>query len=334
MNRSATPLVSGSRTKAKLGVMPRKVIWFWTWSDIKALPWSWRSRRPRAASARTAPQALWMARSRAWAAAKRAAFSATCQPSASAFQCSTTTKRATLPSSTVGITAASVPHITLGASVVMRPSWSLTGLCGPRCGESRAFSRMRRSTRSRPTRRPSSARRAAHTLGWPSAEKREGCAGRRRRRSAAAPGCRNPAVRRRPRRLPGSSRRPSARPPAGQRAGALDAGAEQLDLHGELTDPPMGFGQLALSGILGALAQPGLEPGEGPRLPTLQLPDRHAELPGDGLDRLTPQQAQHDLVLAGQAPALTGRKRTSPGGLPCDGRHGRAALALAAHKPR
>src|SRR4029078_7811755 len=81
------------------------------------------------------------------------------------------------------------------------------------------------------------------------------------------------------------------------------------------------------------LAQPGLEPGEGSRTPTLQLPDRHAELPGDGLDRLTPQQAQHDLVLAGQTPALTGRKRTSPGGLPCDGRHGRAALALAAHKP-
>src|SRR3954469_22996382 len=95
----------------------------------------------------------------------------------------------------------------------------------------------------------------------------------------------------------------------------------------------MGLGQLALSGILGALAQPGLEPGEGPRTPTLQVPDRHAEPPGDGLDRLTPQQAQHHLVLAGQAPALTGRERTSPSGLPCDGRHGRAALALAAHKP-
>src|SRR4051812_10719969 len=95
----------------------------------------------------------------------------------------------------------------------------------------------------------------------------------------------------------------------------------------------MGLGQFALSGILGALAQPGLEPGEGTRAPTLQLPDRHAELPGDGVDRLTPQQAQHHLVLACQAPALTGRERTSPSGLPCDGQHGRAALALAAHKP-
>src|SRR4051794_26215571 len=55
----------GLADEAKLGVMPRKAIWFWKWSDIKALPWSWRSRRPRAASARTAPQALWTARSRA-----------------------------------------------------------------------------------------------------------------------------------------------------------------------------------------------------------------------------------------------------------------------------
>src|SRR3954467_12683076 len=49
MNRSVTPLVSGWRTKAKLGVRPRKAIWFWKGSDIKALPWSWRSKRPRAA---------------------------------------------------------------------------------------------------------------------------------------------------------------------------------------------------------------------------------------------------------------------------------------------
>src|SRR4051812_19983541 len=95
----------------------------------------------------------------------------------------------------------------------------------------------------------------------------------------------------------------------------------------------MGLGQLARSRILGALAQPSLEPGERARPPTLQLPDRHAELPGDGLDRLPPQQAQHHLVLAGQAPALTRRERTSLSGLPCDGQHGRAALALAAHTP-
>src|SRR5215211_3674728 len=33
MKRSATPLVSGWWTKAKLGVMPRTAIWFWTGSD-------------------------------------------------------------------------------------------------------------------------------------------------------------------------------------------------------------------------------------------------------------------------------------------------------------
>src|SRR5206468_9448 len=42
---------------------------------------------------------------------------------------------------------------------------------------------------------------------------------------------------------------------------------------------------------------------------------------------------QHHLVLASQAPALAGRERTSPNCRPWDGRHGRAALALAAHKP-
>src|SRR3954465_15304361 len=35
MKRSATPLVSGWRTKAKLGVRPRKAIWFWTWVGHK-----------------------------------------------------------------------------------------------------------------------------------------------------------------------------------------------------------------------------------------------------------------------------------------------------------
>ena len=36
MKRSATPLVSGSRTKAKLGVIPKKVSWFWKCSDSEA----------------------------------------------------------------------------------------------------------------------------------------------------------------------------------------------------------------------------------------------------------------------------------------------------------
>ena len=52
------------------------------------------------------------------------------------------------------------------------------------------------------------------------------------------------------------------------------------------------------------------------------LAERYGVLSNRGLDRLTPHQAQHHLVLAGQAPALTGRERTSPSRLPCDGQHG------------
>src|SRR5512132_4042329 len=48
INRSATPLVSGSRTKAKLGTMPKNFSWFWKYSDMKGLPWSWRTARPPA----------------------------------------------------------------------------------------------------------------------------------------------------------------------------------------------------------------------------------------------------------------------------------------------
>src|SRR5512132_2071185 len=35
MNRSATPLVSGSRTKAKLDAMRKNLSWFWKCSDMK-----------------------------------------------------------------------------------------------------------------------------------------------------------------------------------------------------------------------------------------------------------------------------------------------------------
>src|SRR5512132_4288565 len=48
----------------------------------------------------------------------------------------------TLPSSTVGITAPSAPHMTFGASVVIELPWSFAGRGGRRCGESRLFSPM------------------------------------------------------------------------------------------------------------------------------------------------------------------------------------------------
>jgi hypothetical protein len=74
----------------------------------------------------------------------------------------------TLPFLTVGITAPSAPHITFGASVVIEPSWSLAGRDGRRCGESKLFSPMIRSTRVRLTRMPSITRSRAQTLRCPS----------------------------------------------------------------------------------------------------------------------------------------------------------------------
>ena len=59
----------------------------------------------------------------------------------------------TLPSSTVGICVASVPHIRFGASVVMRPSWAASERGRWRCGDSRPFSRISRRIRLRATRR-------------------------------------------------------------------------------------------------------------------------------------------------------------------------------------
>src|SRR5512147_521499 len=91
-----------------------------------------------------------------------------CQPRPSAFQCSATMNSVTLPSLTVGMTAPSAPHMTFGASVVIDPSWSFAGRGGRRCGESRLFSPMIRSTRLRPTRMPSITRSRAQTLRCPS----------------------------------------------------------------------------------------------------------------------------------------------------------------------
>jgi hypothetical protein len=88
----------------------------------------------------------------------------TCQPRASAFQCSAAAKNQTLPSRTVATWVASVAHIRFGASVTMLRSCVSAGWRCERCGDSRAFSRISRSTRLRATRMPSSTRRRAQTL--------------------------------------------------------------------------------------------------------------------------------------------------------------------------
>src|SRR3954454_9093755 len=161
MNRSATPLVSGWRTKAKLGVMPRKAIWFWKWSDIKALPWSLEQK----AAGGVGPH-------RPAGGVDGEIESLGGSEAVGLF--------GDVPAEHLGVPVLDdheegdvavlngwdhrrvrAPHHAGRIGGDFRPSWSLAGLCGPRCGESKAFSRMRRSTRSRPTRMPSRAREGA-----------------------------------------------------------------------------------------------------------------------------------------------------------------------------
>ena len=74
----------------------------------------------------------------------------------------------TLPSWTVMIWVASVAHIMFGASVMIFRSCGVVSRGRERCGDSRPFSRISRSTRLRATRMPSITRSLAHTLRCPS----------------------------------------------------------------------------------------------------------------------------------------------------------------------
>jgi len=84
---------------------------------------------------------------------------------------------------------------------------------------------------------------------------------------------------------------------------------QQLVLHGELADAAQGRVELALQGIVLALPETSVEAGEGFLLPALEAIDLDAELAGERVDRLTTEQAQSYLTLAGEAPALTGSER-------------------------
>src|SRR5215207_7239568 len=79
--------------------------------------------------------------------------------------------------------------------------------------------------------------------------------GRRRSWSAARPRPGRRAGRRSAGRWRGRSPGPSARRPAAQRAGPLDPGPEQFDLHAELADALHGGGELAVGGVGLALLQ-------------------------------------------------------------------------------
>jgi hypothetical protein len=121
---------------------------------MKQPPWSWRRLTPRAALPPGWPNGARTDRPVAWSAARRVPRFATCQPRASAPLGSTVAKRRTLSSRTVVIRVPSVAHITFGASVTIVRSCSEAGCSRARCGDSRAFSRISRSTRLRATRAP------------------------------------------------------------------------------------------------------------------------------------------------------------------------------------
>jgi hypothetical protein len=121
---------------------------------MKQPPWSWRRLTPRAALPPGWPNGTRTDRPVAWSAARRVPRFATCQPRASAPLGSTVAKRQTLSSRTVVIRVPSVARTTFGASVTIVRSWASSGRGRVRCGDSRAFSRIRRKTRLRATREP------------------------------------------------------------------------------------------------------------------------------------------------------------------------------------
>jgi hypothetical protein len=106
-------------------------------------------------------------------------------------------------------------------------------------------------------------------------------------------------------------------------------GLEQFDFHAELADALHGGGELAVGGGGLALLQRTVERGFGLLAPPLELGHRQAELTGERLGGLAAQQAQDDLALARNAPALTRRQRAGA----TRGQRGRARPALAAHRP-
>jgi len=89
--------------------------------------------------------------------------------------CSMTPNSQTLPSWTVAIWVASVAHIRFGAVVMICRSCGVSARVWARCGESRACSRISRSTHLRATWIPSITRRRAQTLRWPSPVQGRAC---------------------------------------------------------------------------------------------------------------------------------------------------------------
>ena len=139
----------------------------WKWSAMNALPWSWRSARPRAIRPRQ--RQLGFDR-HADSLGRGVAITnlGNVRPYGFGVPVVDDGKQPDLAIQHGRDLRASVPHIRFGASVMMRPSWAASWRGRWRCGDSRPFSRINRSTRLRATRMPSSTRSRAQTLRCPS----------------------------------------------------------------------------------------------------------------------------------------------------------------------
>src|SRR5205814_9396111 len=93
----------------------------------------------------------------------------------------------------------------------------------------------------------------------------------------------------------GKSPPPSPRPPAAQRASAVDARAQQLDLDAQFSDPLHRRGELTRGRVRLAFLQRAIQRGFGLPPPALELVQRHTELAREILGGLAPQQTKHHL---------------------------------------
>jgi hypothetical protein len=75
-----------------------------------------------------------------------------------------------------------------------------------------------------------------------------------------------------------------------------------LDFHDQVADTPLGLVELALGWIVLAFLEAGIDARQRPVAPSFELVYRHRYLAGDGIDRLTSQQAQHNFLLAPHRP--------------------------------
>ena len=211
----------------------------------------------------------------------------------------------------------SVPHMRLGAWVMISPTW---GSATARQRLSRLFSRITRSTRLRETRMPRQTRSRAQTLRCPSPSQgglQVGLDGHQQKgeiegfgprrfaggRSAVAC-CRDFMARQNPRpHRPAGGRRPnpcrerwrhsSPRPPPPQRAGRLRLASSSSTCMINSPIRPVPPHRIAL-----AFLERGIDPGDRLLTPLLEPENLHAQLPRQKFHRLATQKPQGNLTLA------------------------------------